>query len=106
MPDDMEITVTPEQVRAAVAGLKSAIDYVWDDAENYWPATSGDPTADLANPFSAASGIGLFEAAHRHLHKLGIRTPRIVLADQSHDHYPADIAVVEDVPGENLETQL
>ena len=37
---------------------------------------------------------------------LGIRTPRIHLADRSGRHYPADIAVVEDVPGENLEALL
>jgi Phosphotransferase enzyme family len=48
----------------------------------------------------------LFEAAHRHLEGLGIRTPAIRLADQSRSYYPADVAVVEDVPGENLETLL
>lgn len=84
----------------------TAIVYIWDDAENYWPITPGGRTNDLADPFSAASGIELFEAAHRHLDSLGIRTPRIRLADQTRTHYPADVAVVEDVPGENLETRL
>jgi hypothetical protein len=84
----------------------TAIVYIWEDAENYWPITDGNPADDLADPFSAASGIGLFEAAHRHLDKLGIRTPRIRLTDQSRSYYPADVAVVEDVPGENLETLL
>jgi hypothetical protein len=82
----------------------TAIVYIWDDAENYWPtARAGD---DHADPFSHASGIDLFQAASRRLDILGIRTPRIHLADRSRSRYPADIAVVEDVPGENLETLL
>jgi len=81
----------------------TAIVYIWDDAENYWPAAHA---GDHADPFSHASGIDLFQAASRRLDTLGIRTPRIRLADQSKSHYPADIAVVEDVPGENLETLL
>jgi hypothetical protein len=48
-----------------------------------------------------APGIDLFQAANRRLEVLGIRTPRINLADRSRSHHPADIAVVEDVPGEN-----
>ncbi|MFD9575898.1 phosphotransferase family protein [Streptomyces sp. NPDC059982] len=84
----------------------TAIVYIWDDAENYWPTTSADQADNHADPFSPASGIELFEAAHRHLDTLGIRTPRIRLADRSRSHYPADVAVVEDVPGENLETLL
>ncbi|MFB7668544.1 phosphotransferase family protein [Kitasatospora sp. NPDC056138] len=82
----------------------TVIVYIWDDAENYWPSVQG--AEDHTDPFSPASGIDLFEAANRHLDALGIRTPRIHLADRSRSHYPADIAVVEDVPGENLETLL
>jgi len=81
----------------------TAIAYIWDDAENYWPAVHA---GDHADPFSHASGIDLFQAASRRLDTLGIRTPRIHLADQSRTRYPADVAVVEDVPGENLETLL
>jgi len=84
----------------------TAIAYIWDDAENYWPAAHADDAGDRSDPFSHASGIDLFQAASRHLDALGIRTPRIHLADRSKNHYPADIAVVEDVPGENLETLL
>jgi Phosphotransferase enzyme family len=84
----------------------TAIVYIWDDAENYWPITQSDGSENHADPFSPASGIELFAAAHRHLDSLGIRTPRIRLADQSRSLYPADVAVVEDVPGENLETRL
>ncbi|MFD9067514.1 phosphotransferase family protein [Kitasatospora purpeofusca] len=84
----------------------TAIVYIWDDAENYWPTANAADAEDHADPFSHASGIELFQAAHRHLSALGIRTPRIRLADRSRSYYPADIAVIEDVPGENLETLL
>jgi hypothetical protein len=92
--------------RLAFDDDSTAIAYVWDDAENYWPTRQVDDAENHADPFSPASGIDLFEAAHRRLDALGIRTPRIHLADRSGSHYPADIAVVEDVPGENLETLL
>jgi hypothetical protein len=84
----------------------TAIVYIWDDAENYWPTAQIDETENHADPFSHASGIDLFEAAHRRLDALGIRTPRIHLADRGRTHYPADIAVVEDVPGATLEALL
>ncbi|TDT97267.1 phosphotransferase family enzyme [Streptomyces sp. 846.5] len=84
----------------------TAIAYIWDDTENYWPTTRTDDADDHADPFSPASGIDLFQAANAHLDALGIRTPRIHLADRSRNHYPADIAVVEDVPGESLEARL
>lgn len=80
--------------------------YVWDDAENFWPSAQADDAGNHTDPFSPASGIDLFEAAHRRLDALGIRTPLIHLADRSRNLYPADIAVVEDVPGENLEALL
>lgn len=81
----------------------TAIAYIWDEAENFWPSA---PAGDPADAFSPASGIELFEAAHRHLDSLQVRTPRIYLADRSREHYPADIAVVEDVPGGTLEAVL
>ncbi|WP_327323135.1 aminoglycoside phosphotransferase family protein [Streptomyces sp. NBC_01210] len=84
----------------------TAIVYIWDGAENYWPTAQADEADNHADPFSPASGIELFEAAHRHLDTLGIRTPRIRLADRSRSHYSADVAVVEDVPGDNLEALL
>lgn len=84
----------------------TAIVYIWNDAENFWPDAPLGGAADHADPFSPASGIELFEAAHRRLDALGIRTPRILLADRSRRHYPADIAVVEDVPGDSLEDLL
>lgn len=90
--------------RLVLGDDSTAIAYVWDDTENYWPATQAD--GNLADPFSPASGIALLEAANRRLGELGVRTPRILLADRSRRYYPADIAVVEDVPGPNLEERL
>jgi hypothetical protein len=83
----------------------TAIVYIWDAAENYWPSSDAE-AADLADPFSPASGLDLFEAAQAHLDRLGIRTPRLYLADRSHAHYPADVAVVEDLPGPTMEEML
>ena len=79
----------------------TTIAYVWADNENYWPAEQKEP-----EPFSPGSGIDLFEAAHRRLRALQIRTPRIHKIDRSQCEDPADIAVVEDVPGDTLEALL
>jgi hypothetical protein len=84
----------------------TAIAYVWADAENSWPGEQISGAEKLADPLSPASGLDLFEAAHRCLESLGIRTPRVWLIDRSQRYYPADIAVVEDVPGESLEGLL
>ncbi|MFF3600662.1 phosphotransferase [Kitasatospora indigofera] len=86
--------------------------YRWADAENYWPGAGDGPgagngeTGGERDPLSPASGLALFEAAHRRLAALGVRTPRLYLADGGRTLHPADLAVVEDVPGENLETLL
>ena len=80
----------------------TAVAYLWAGSENYWPAAGGGP----ADPLSDASGASLFEAAHRELEAAGVRTPRVYLVDRSGRHYPADAAVVEDVPGGNLKTLL
>jgi hypothetical protein len=80
----------------------TAVAYLWAGNENYWPGAGGDP----ADPLSDASGASLFEAASRELNAAGVRTPRVYLIDRSGRHYPADAAVVEDVPGGNLETLL
>ncbi|MFF7158511.1 phosphotransferase [Streptomyces sp. NPDC008139] len=82
----------------------TVIVYIWDDTENYWPSDA--TAADHTDPFSHASGIDLFEAAHGRLHALGVRSPRIRLTDTSKALYPADIAVVEDVRGPTLEEML
>ncbi|MFB9689451.1 phosphotransferase [Amycolatopsis plumensis] len=80
--------------------MPGVIVYSWAEAENFWP---GEREADPADPFAPASGLVPFLAAHRTLDALGVRTPRIHLADDSRRHYPADVAVVEDVSGGTLE---
>lgn len=82
----------------------TAIAYLWDDTENYWPTAEGDD--DLTDPFSPGLGLDLFEAAHTRLEALGVRVPAIRLVDRDGAHCPADLAIVEDVPGENLEQLL
>jgi Phosphotransferase enzyme family len=84
----------------------TAVAYVWDPAENYWPQQDDAPGAQHADPFADASGGDLFEAAQVLLAGLGVRTPRIYLLDRSQATYPAEIALVEDVRGGTLETQL
>jgi hypothetical protein len=93
--------------RVAFEGGSTVVVYSWDAGENYWPEASlaGD-ASQWSDPFSDASGIGLFEAAHRRLDALGIRTPRVHLADRSRQLFPADVAVVEDVRGGTLEAML
>ncbi|MDX2934507.1 phosphotransferase family protein [Streptomyces ipomoeae] len=90
--------------RLVMDDATTAIAYLWDDAENYWPAVEGDD--DLTDPFSPGLGLDLFEAAHARLDALGVRVPAIRLLDRDGAHYPADLAIVEDVPGENLEKLL
>jgi hypothetical protein len=45
----------------------------------------------------------LFATAHRRLAFLGLRVPEIHLLDRDRAYHPADIAIVEDFPGENLQ---
>ncbi|MFF5019310.1 phosphotransferase family protein [Streptomyces sp. NPDC001165] len=82
----------------------TAIAYLWHDDENYWPAAEGDD--DLTDPFSPGLGLDLFEAAHARLDALGVRVPAIRLVDREGTHGPADLAIVEDIPGENLQQLL
>ncbi|MEU0038123.1 phosphotransferase [Streptomyces sp. NPDC006333] len=90
--------------RLVMDDATTAIAYLWDDAENYWPAAEGDD--DLTDPFSPGLGLDLFEAAHTRLDALGIRVPAIRLVDRNGAHCPADLAIVEDLPGESLEELL
>jgi hypothetical protein len=78
----------------------SVIVYSWAEDENFWPAAS---VADPATPFAPASGLVPFLAAQRRLDSLGVRVPRVLLADDSRRRCPADVAVVEDVSGGTLE---
>jgi hypothetical protein len=84
----------------------TALAYVWDDSEDYWHGVLPEGADDPADPFSHASGLGLFEAAAHRLAAAGVRCPQILFADRSRTLYPADIAVVEYVPGRSLEALL
>jgi hypothetical protein len=78
----------------------TVIAYLWEDSENYWPPATNEN--DAADPFSPSNGIDLFAAAHRRLASLGLRVPEIYLLDRDRAYYPADIAILEDLPGEDL----
>ncbi|SEE41992.1 Phosphotransferase enzyme family protein [Streptomyces sp. 3213] len=80
----------------------TAVAYVWSPDEDLWDAGPGDPR----DPFSHASGLALFTAAADRLAAAGVRTPRLLHADPTHTHLPADAALVEDLPGGTLEDLL
>ncbi|MET9088027.1 phosphotransferase [Streptomyces sp. NPDC004237] len=88
--------------RLALDNGRSAIAYVWSPEEDYW----GPADADIRDPFAHASGLGLFLSAHDLLTELGVRTPRLLFADEDAEHLPAYAAVVEDVRGGSLEVLL
>jgi hypothetical protein len=86
--------------RLTMDDAMTAIAYLWEESENYWPTLAGDN--DDADPFSAGVGLHLYEAAHARMAALGLRVPAIYLIDREHAYRPADLAVVEDFPGEPL----
>ncbi|MCU7726825.1 aminoglycoside phosphotransferase family protein [Actinoplanes sp. KI2] len=82
----------------------TAIAYLWGADENYWPAAANDN--DERDPFTSSAGLDRYETARNRLDRLGLRVPAIYHRDRSHTHYPADLIVIEDFPGENLEQRL
>ncbi|AXE88403.1 aminoglycoside phosphotransferase family protein [Streptomyces sp. Go-475] len=80
----------------------TAVAYVWSADEDYWDQPDPDPR----DPFSHGTGLDLFRAAHDRLAAAGVRTPRLLYADATHTHLPADAAVVEDLTGGSLEDLL
>jgi Phosphotransferase enzyme family len=86
--------------RLAMDDGTAVVAYLWEDSENYWPRAPNEN--DAADPFSPGNGIDLFATAHSLLASLGLRVPRIYLLDRDRVHYPADIAILEDFPGEDL----
>ncbi|WP_338782842.1 aminoglycoside phosphotransferase family protein [Streptomyces sp. DG1A-41] len=80
----------------------TVIAYAWSADEDYWDQPDPDPR----DVFSHGTGLGLFTAAHDRLAAAGVRTPRLLYADATHTHLPADAAVVEDMPGGSLEDAL
>lgn len=81
----------------------SAILYVWSPEENYWPRRV-PPSQD--DPLGDADGLHLFTAAQAVLESIGVRSPRLHFADASHELYPSDLAIVEDLPGGTLDDLL
>lgn len=90
--------------RLVMDDASTAVAYLWADAENYWPAAEGDD--DLTDPFSPGLGLALFQAAHTRLDRLGVRVPAVRLVDRDGAGDRADLAIVEDLRGENLEELL
>ncbi|MEV6509100.1 phosphotransferase [Streptomyces sp. NPDC051642] len=88
--------------RLAFQDGSTAVAYVWSPDEDLWDAGPGDPR----DPFSHASGLTLFTAAANRLAAAGVRAPRLLHADPTHTHLPADVAIVEDLPGGTLEDLL
>lgn len=80
----------------------TAVAYVWSADEDYWDQPDPDPR----DPFSHGTGLDLFTAAHDRLTAAGVRTTRLLYADATHTHLPADAAVVEDLTGGSLEEAL
>lgn len=78
----------------------TVIAYLWDESENFWPQTPHD--GDPADQFSSGNNMDLFEASHHRLTCLGLRVPEVYLLDRDRAYYPADIAILEDFPGEDL----
>lgn len=78
----------------------TVIAYLWEESEDFWPPTPHD--GDPADPFSSCDGADMFEAAHHRLASVGLRVPQIYLLDRDRAYYPADIAILEDFPGEDL----
>jgi hypothetical protein len=85
---------------AGPGGPASVVVYSWAAEEDLWP---GAPVAASDDVLAPASGLGPFLTARERLAGLGVRVPRVLLADGSHTRYPADLAVVEDVAGGTLE---
>jgi Phosphotransferase enzyme family len=78
----------------------TVIAYLWEASENYWPQAPNEN--DVADPFSPGNGIDLFAAARSRLASLGLRVPEIYLLDRDRAYYRADIAILEDFPGDDL----
>jgi hypothetical protein len=86
--------------RLTVDDDTTVIAYLWEDSENYWPQA---PKANgIADSFSSGNSIDLFVTARSRLSSLGLRVPEIYLLDRDRAYYPADIAILEDFPGEDL----
>jgi Phosphotransferase enzyme family len=86
--------------RLTVDDDSTVIAYLWGDSENYWPPAPNEN--DATDPFSPGNSIDLFVTARSRLASLGLRVPEIYLLDRDRAYYRADIAILEDFPGEDL----
>jgi hypothetical protein len=86
--------------RLTLDDATTVIAYLWEGSENYWPLAPNQN--DVADPFSPGNSLALFATAHSRLASLGLRVPEIYLLDRDRAYYPADIAILEDFPGEDL----
>lgn len=84
----------------------TVVGYVWSAEENYWPVATGTDGVPGSTVLANAADSVLFEAATVEYGRIGVRVPEIHLLDRSRRWYPADIALVEDIPGPNLEQRL
>ncbi len=92
--------------RAAFGDGGTAIFYIWDPTEDYWPGQADGADAGPGAPFAHSSGLELFLTARARLAGLGVRTPGLFLADGSRARFESDVAVLEDVPGPTLEALI
>ncbi|MFC9155858.1 phosphotransferase [Streptomyces bauhiniae] len=74
---------------AGAGAPPTVIAYSWAPQENYWPSV----------PTPHPSGLAPFLSAHHTLQAAGVRTPHVLYASE-----PDDLALVEDIPGDTLET--
>ena len=88
--------------RLAFSDESTIMLYVWSATENYWPP--GPETA--GDPFAIASGAREFGACHSVLTAAGVRVPALYALDLSRRHYPAELALVEDLGSVTLEHRL
>ncbi len=85
----------------------SVVGYLWNEEENFWPASNRPPADDQrTDPFSGASGAGLFESAHSLLDGLGVRVPELYLLDTTGAYGDFDLALVEDFRGGTLDFMI
>jgi hypothetical protein len=73
--------------------------FAWRAAENYWP----DAPYAADDPFAGPAGAAAFAACDAALTAANVRVPRLHAIDRSRQHFPADVALVEDVRGGSLE---
>ncbi len=85
--------------RLTLDDATTAVLYVWHPDENYWP-TPGD------EGFGDPMGLDAYVACRDAYVAADVRVADLYLADRSHHHYPADIALVEDLPNGQLQDLL